>query len=157
MRAFAFVPFLALVLIAGCARPTTSAETPLAPAATSGEAAPDATPPAKPETGVPGRSRPAPPMSAPLPPERVERMPGAPKLVTSCATDADCAVKNVGSCCGAQPACVNKDSPVDPAAVQAQCQQGGMMSTCGFKDIQSCSCVAGTCRDSGSASNPVTR
>jgi hypothetical protein len=133
--------------MAGCARPTTSAETPLAPVATSGEAAPDATPPAKSDTGTPGRTKPAPPKSTPLPPERVDELPArVPKLVTSCATDADCVVKDVGSCCGTQPACVNKDSPVDPAAVQADCRARGTMSTCAFKPIDSCSCVAGACK-----------
>ena len=147
MRAFALVPLLALALMAGCARPTTSAETPLAPVATSGEAAPDATPPAKSDTGTPGRTKPAPPKSTPLPPERVDELPArVPKLLTSCATDADCAVKDVGSCCGTQPACVNKDSPVDPAAVQADCQARGTLSTCAFKPIDSCSCVAGACK-----------
>lgn len=73
----------------------------------------------------------------------VQRTAGA--LDYSCRTRADCAVKNVGNCCGAEPACVNKDSPVDPAAVQAQCKASGMMSICGFQEIASCQCVSGRC------------
>src|SRR3546814_5209920 len=60
----------------------------------------------------------APPsMSRPLPPNRVRE---APTIEYGCKADSDCAVKNVGNCCGAMPACVHKDSPVDPAAVQSQ-------------------------------------
>src|SRR3546814_3171566 len=54
----------------------------------------------------------APPsMSRPLPPNRVRE---APTIEYGCKADSDCAVKNVGNCCGAMPACVHKDSPVDP-------------------------------------------
>jgi hypothetical protein len=63
----------------------------------------------------------------------------------SCRSDADCAVKNVGNCCGDYPACVNKDSPVDPEAVKAQCAQQGTMSACGFAGIGGCRCVDGSC------------
>ena len=83
-----------------------------------------------------------PPKSTPYPPRVV------PKEVTidsSCKTSADCAVKDVGNCCGAMPACVNKDSPTDPAAVQAQCQAKGMMGVCGFRDISACQCDNGQC------------
>lgn len=69
----------------------------------------------------------------------------------SCRTAADCAVKNVGNCCGMMPACVNRDAPVDPAAVKAQCEREGRMSVCGFNDVQACACVAGTCEDAGGA------
>jgi len=83
-----------------------------------------------------------PPMSRPLPANRVRE---APVIDYSCRADADCAVKNVGNCCGAMPACVNKDSPVDPAAVQSQCAQEGRAGVCGFREIESCSCNAGRC------------
>ncbi|PWF20184.1 hypothetical protein TP38_02365 [Xanthomonas citri pv. citri] len=62
---------------------------------------------------------------------------------TTCRTDADCTVKNVGNCCGAFPACVNVNSATDPKGVLAQCQAGGMMSVCGFREISACQCVAG--------------
>lgn len=111
--------------------------------------------------------RQAPPMSDPLPPVRApERDPqrsqrtapapievpaGAPvKIDTSCTRDADCVVKDVGNCCGYYPACVNVNSPTDPAAVQAQCAREGMMSVCGFPSISACQCVAGQCQ-AGSA------
>lgn len=87
-------------------------------------------------------ARPAPRMSRPLPPIRVDE---PPRLDYSCSADADCAVKNVGNCCGAMPACVNKDSPTDPDAVQAQCAQDGRMGVCGFREISACSCNAGKC------------
>lgn len=63
----------------------------------------------------------------------------------SCAVAADCAVKNVGNCCGYQPACVNRDAAVDPDAVRAACERSGMASVCGWKDIQACDCVQGRC------------
>ena len=75
---------------------------------------------------------------------------GAPVQVDrSCTTSADCAVKDVGNCCGRFPACVNKASPTDPAAVMAQCQARGIASVCGYREISSCECVAGTCQASG--------
>ncbi|KQY55118.1 hypothetical protein [Lysobacter sp. Root494] len=70
---------------------------------------------------------------------------GAVTLDHSCKTDADCAVKNVGNCCGYYPACVNVNSPTDPKGVQAECAKNGMMSVCGFQDISSCSCKQGQC------------
>lgn len=67
------------------------------------------------------------------------------KVDTSCTSDAQCVVKNVGSCCGELPACVNADSPTDPAAVQAQCRASGRVGICGFRPISACQCQAGTC------------
>jgi hypothetical protein len=78
----------------------------------------------------------------PLPP-RV--LPEPVKLDRSCRSDADCTVKDVGNCCGKFPACVNRDSPADPAAVRAQCAKTGSMSVCGYREIGGCSCVAGSC------------
>ena len=166
MRMLALIPLLAAALAMGCAAPQSpaagdrdTASTAAAPAPTTsadaGEmrASQPAAPAAPPTsgTGIPGRTKPAPRMSTPLPPEVADDAParGAPTLVTSCRTDADCTVKDVGSCCGTMPACVNKASPTDPAAVQAACAREGRMSTCGFREIQACSCVAGTCRDAG--------
>ena len=68
----------------------------------------------------------------------------------ACRVDADCAVKDVGSCCGAFPACVARDAVTNPAAVQAQCAREGMASVCGFREVAGCACVAGTCQDAGS-------
>lgn len=72
--------------------------------------------------------------------------PGA--TVRSCKTDSDCAVKDVGSCCGYFPMCVNKDAKTDPAAVMAQCKKDGMSSICGFREVSGCQCVQGQCEAS---------
>ena len=63
----------------------------------------------------------------------------------SCKTHADCAIKDVGSCCGYNPRCLNKDSPTFPEQVQAQCAKEGRMGICGFPAITGCECVAGKC------------
>lgn len=63
----------------------------------------------------------------------------------ACTTDADCAVKDVGSCCGYKPACVNKDSPTFPEQVKAECEAQGMSSICGFEEISACQCVENRC------------
>ena len=92
------------------------------------------------------------PVSAPSTPAK----PAATPVVvdSSCKVDADCTVKNVGNCCGYYPACVNVNSATDPAGVQASCHAKGMMSVCGFPEIQGCSCVQGKCAAAGS-SNPL--
>ncbi|MFC4729655.1 hypothetical protein [Coralloluteibacterium thermophilus] len=78
---------------------------------------------------------------------------------TRCETDADCAVKNVGNCCGEFPACVNADSPTFPEQVQAACAESGMMSVCGFRDVAGCTCVDNTCTDvhADGGDTPVVR
>lgn len=63
----------------------------------------------------------------------------------SCRIDADCAVKNVGNCCGYYPACVNVDSPTFPDQVKAACAASGTSSICGFPAISGCECVQGRC------------
>ena len=73
------------------------------------------------------------------------------QIDTRCRSNADCAVKNVGNCCGAMPACVNRDSPTDPQAVQAQCQAKGMMGLCGFREISACQCDNGQCVEAPAA------
>lgn len=154
IRSFFLATGLCVLMASGCAAP--------APGTTAPEASRDAAPqparampsPAPAGAGVePVQLPPAPPMSDPLPPER---MPTAVTLDYSCRADADCAVKNVGNCCGMMPACVNKDSPTDPAAVQAECARSGMSSICGFVDIAACSCVASRCEPQ-SATGGVTR
>ena len=77
--------------------------------------------------------------------------PALGQIDTRCRSNADCAVKNVGNCCGAMPACVNQDSPTDPAAVQAQCQAKGMMGLCGFREISACQCDNGQCVEAPAA------
>ena len=77
--------------------------------------------------------------------------PALGQIDTRCRSNADCAVKNVGNCCGAMPACVNRDSPTDPQAVQAQCQAKGMMGLCGFREISACQCDIGQCVEAPAA------
>lgn len=134
-----FLLFALALSLAACAAPTTTAP------ATGNLAG--TTPPAPPEP-----PRAPPPMSSPLPPREVRQ---EVAIVTSCKTNADCAVKNVGNCCGAMPACVNKDSPTDPAAVQAACAAKGMMSVCGFAEISACQCDNGQCAPAGGAAPQV--
>ncbi|HVR81066.1 MAG TPA: hypothetical protein VHF02_03100 [Luteimonas sp.] len=90
----------------------------------------------------------------PLPPQV---LPAPVKLDYHCTTDADCTVKDVGNCCGMYPACVNRDSPADPAAVQAQCAKEGRMSVCGFREIDACSCSQGQCEPRDDASQEPLR
>jgi hypothetical protein len=136
----AFAALFALLSV-GCAAPTSSSDTPKAPVAES--AAPSATPaPPLAQEPPPAASR----------PETVERKPtaDASNPNRSCKTDSDCAVKNVGNCCGAFPMCVHKDAKTDPAAVQAQCAKDGMASVCGFVEVSGCQCVQGQCQNLGS-------
>ena len=63
----------------------------------------------------------------------------------SCKTDSDCKIKDVGSCCGYRPACVNKNSETFPAQVKAQCDKEGKMGICGFPSISSCTCTNNKC------------
>ena len=103
-----------------------------------------------PQTGarpaVPGQPVKAPPMSTPLPPERVQAPARQPlQLNFSCNSDQDCVVKNVGSCCGAMPACVNQASQTDPQGVQARCSAQDRESVCGFNPITACRCVRSQC------------
>ncbi|MDZ4047175.1 MAG: hypothetical protein U1E00_02360 [Pseudoxanthomonas sp.] len=96
-----------------------------------------------------------PPASTPVPKPTGGNLPpreaGAVTVDYSCRTSADCAVKNVGNCCGAMPACVNKDSPTDPQGVQAQCAASGRMGVCGFADVTACQCVSGRCESDSSS------
>jgi hypothetical protein len=75
----------------------------------------------------------------------------------SCHTDADCSVKNVGNCCGALPTCVNRDSPVFPDRVRAQCAKDHMAGTCGFPVIESCVCSEGHCSNVAQGNTPDSR
>lgn len=101
-----------------------------------------------------------PPTTAPAPKPTGGNQPareaGAVTVDYGCKTSADCAVKNVGNCCGAMPACVNKNSPTDPQGVQAQCAASGRMGVCGFADVTACQCVSGRCEsDSSVATLPA--
>ena len=131
MRRLALIFSLATSMLAACAAPAS-----MSPATDSAAA----------ET----TSKPAPPTSTPYPPRPVSQ----PVTVDySCRSNSDCAVKDVGNCCGTMPACVNKDSPTDPQAVRAQCAANGQMGICGFQEISSCQCVSGRCESAQSGGN----
>ncbi|HEY1136176.1 MAG TPA: hypothetical protein VGE64_01670 [Xanthomonadaceae bacterium] len=139
----------ALSLI-GCTAPSATPEAPAAPEAPVAAQPEQPAQPAQPATPEPATT---PVVAEPAPGSTPAASPitGAPLNPSrACKTDADCAVKNVGNCCGAFPACVNKDAKTDPQAVQAQCAKDGMASICGFKEISGCQCVQGTCQDIGS-------
>jgi len=71
----------------------------------------------------------------------------------SCKSDSDCKIKDVGSCCGYRPTCVNKDSKTYAAEVKAQCGKSGMAGICGFPSISSCTCTNNKCEGIEGASN----
>lgn len=162
-RLFAALTIAMVLLLSGCAAPPTGPAGSDAAGTTTARsdvaaqriaATPAATPAGSPPTAPAPtpRRKPAPPMSDPLPAQRVpdtQSVPAgtAPKLNRSCKTSADCAVKDVGNCCGYYPRCVNVNAAVDPQAVQAQCARSGMASVCGFKPVESCECVQGECQD----------
>lgn len=147
---------LLLVVLGGCALPSPE-ETAGTTAPSAEKAAVDGTnagdPAAVPDAQDPASARnPSEPETkrmrtgGPLPPERIAAPGGAPVEVDyGCRSDADCAVKNVGNCCGYYPACVNKDSPTDPEGVMARCDKEGMASVCGFPEIAACTCQRGRC------------
>lgn len=127
------IALLFALSLAACTAPAPQAVAPQARADSATSAAPAATDP------QPGSAQSGKPALAQQP-IRVD---------ASCRTDADCTVKDVGNCCGYYPACVNVNSPTDPAGVKARCASQGMMGVCGFQDIAACSCVAGRCAAAG--------
>ncbi len=76
---------------------------------------------------------------------RADTQPAVPEVDTRCRVDADCAIKDVGNCCGHYPACVHRDSPTFPERVKADCERRGMAGVCGFPVIEGCACVEGRC------------
>ena len=95
-----------------------------------------------------GTAAPPPQRSAPAP-----ATPDPSAVSRACKVDADCAVKNVGNCCGAHPQCVNINAPVDPQAVKARCAAEHRAGMCNVQAISGCSCVSGQCSN-GSGFNP---
>lgn len=70
-----------------------------------------------------------------------------------CQQDSDCAVTNIGNCCGTYLACVNTSSTIDPAAVARECADQGLAGICGYPDITACECVQGLCRSADAGQN----
>ena len=139
MRLRHFAPavlLIAVALLAGCTAPTSSQDAPKAPAAQQA-----ATQPAMPAPVA------TPVAEAPVAMETAPAPKAADELGRNCSTDSDCAVKDVGNCCGAYPMCVNKGTKTDPAAVRAQCEKSGMASICGFQEVSGCQCVKGQCEN----------
>ena len=139
LRCLGLIAALATML-AGCPQVAPTAAPDPVPAATGPVAAPAPMPAsARPS---PISHKPAPPMSGPLPAQVV---PQPVKLDYSCSVDSDCTIKNVGSCCGARPACVNKHSPTDPAAVRIACAKAGVRGSCAVGSFKHCGCQQGRC------------
>ena len=126
----------AVLLLGGCTAPSSSQN---APKATAAQQA--ATRPAMPAPVA------TPVAEAPASMETVPAPKSGDALGRGCNTDSDCAVKDVGNCCGAYPMCVNKGTRTDPAAVRAQCEKDGMASICGFQEVSGCQCVKGQCEN----------
>ena len=156
MKAIAALLFIALSACAAENGNPSAAQAPAEAAAPATQSPADPPPAAAPvEAPAPAFAdpAPAPPVVAVDPVEH--EVPkavagGAPGRVdTSCATSADCAVKDVGNCCGYFPACVNSNSPVFPEQVRAECEKEGRASICGFREITSCECIAGQCQAAG--------
>ena len=147
--------FALCLLLAGCPASDQRATSDGAAPAKVADATPRAEPAPAPAPSDPvaGPAAPAPTPAAPNPidgePDAARRPPE--DLLTQdgvhygCRTDADCAVKDVGNCCGYYPACVNKDSPTFPDKVKAACSAEGISSICGFPEIGGCQCVEGRC------------
>jgi hypothetical protein len=88
---------------------------------------------------------PPPPLALPDAPKLGTEVLNPPEVDRSCSVDADCAVKDVGNCCGYFPACVNAQAETFPEHVKAACEAQGLSSICGFEDISACACIEGRC------------
>eukprot|EP01084_Bolivina_argentea_P269660 458344_1 len=64
-----------------------------------------------------------------------------------CTVAGDCAVKNVGNCCGYYPGCVNINYTPDLDAVRRQCEIMGMVSVCGWSQPSGCTCQNNKCQE----------
>lgn len=117
---------LLVLLLSGCA--PASSPTPREPAPISDAAVS----PAEPVMPKPGARGP-------------DDIASATQVDYACQSDADCAVKNIGNCCGYYPACVNVDSRTFPEQVKQRCDAEGMSSICGFAEISACRCVEQRC------------
>lgn len=75
-------------------------------------------------------------------------------LRLDCQRDSDCAVMDIGNCCGHYPACVHVDSQPDPAAVVAECSARGLAGICGYPVIEGCVCRAERCQPTPGSNEP---
>lgn len=123
-----------LVLLIACAKSPGTGQAPAHAVAPASEVEGNAGESPEPVTAVPKMPIPQPPREGAL-----------LSLDRSCTVDADCAVKDVGNCCGMLPACVNVAAEPDPARVQADCAAAGRSSICGFQELSGCQCVDSQC------------
>ena len=168
MRSHLFaLPLLLALLGASCEpQPGASANTDkhaleIAPVATT-PAPPSLQPPPTDPAKAPPQTSPilVVPLSKPAsaPPVPVAKTDATTTVNYGCKTSADCAVKNVGNCCGQYPACVNKNSRTFPDQVRAQCTKQHSLGVCGFPSISGCECVAGKCSaQPGATANPIAQ
>lgn len=142
------------------ATPAASASSPsAAPGDAPGIASPSdaATPPASPPASAPpARATPVADAAEPGPPAPSPADPGR-ALVDRCSSDADCEVKDVGSCCGYRPRCLHRDSPTFADEVKARCKAEGRVSHCGITAVAGCTCEAGRCVDVASTDNQLVQ
>lgn len=126
---FAVSLFAVMLLVSGCsARDRTSAAATNAPAVTEA---------AMPAANLPMRPTIATASAAPANKSNA--------LDDRCNSNADCVVKDVGSCCGYRPACLNRDSPTFADAVKARCKAESRMGMCGGIAVSGCQCSNGHC------------
>jgi hypothetical protein len=165
----AAIVFMLAAGLAACAggEPTADATDPAgaagaaAPASTAGAA--PASPPAAaapPQATGEASAPPSPASPAPVPLPYPSDLAAHAGLRVDCRADSECAVKDVGNCCGRYDACVRADSQPDPAAVQAECAVKGQAGICGFPVIEACVCTAGTCQaapSDGSGAAPAVQ
>jgi hypothetical protein len=126
---------VACVLLAACAAPAGTATAPMPATAIKPSASTtDAVPPPADIAGA---------ITSPA--HAKSGAPAAGVVDLSCKTDDDCAIKDVGSCCGYHPQCVNIASPTFPDQVKSACAAENRAGVCGFPSIAACQCVAGKC------------
>lgn len=139
-RVHGFAALLLALALAACAAPSPQAQAGADGVTDSGTAAGSES-----ETRPPPPAPPAPAAAYKSDAEVRAGMPAAPDR--SCRSDSDCAVKDVGNCCGYFPMCVNKNAQTDPAAVRAACEREGIASICGFEEVKGCRCVDNRCEN----------
>ncbi len=99
-------------------------------------------------TGCAAAAPPSPPASTEPAGYSAESMTGLKAhrgIALHCEQDSDCAVRNIGNCCGTYLACVRSDSRTDATAVAHECAREGLAGICGYPDIAACACVEGRC------------
>ena len=62
-----------------------------------------------------------------------------------CKNDSECVVKDVHSCCGYYPRCVNINYEPDIKSVISECMKKGVVSVCGFPEVTNCECRENKC------------